>query len=146
VKAALRVVHSATTIARQQQAEQRRQREAELRAQEEEAAAAAASTRDRDRDPEEFSPGSAAGPYDDFAPTGESKHSGEHAAAGSKVRPGGNNNNASAAAVEKVEILPFQALGNREFMSRIVAETHAGMAAIEESDALKLEIKQLEVS
>jgi hypothetical protein len=146
------VVHSATTIARQQQAEQRRQREAELRVQEEEAAAAAASTRDRDRDPEDFSPGSAAGPYDDFAPTGESKHSGERAAAGSKARPGGNNNNASAAAaaaaaaVEKVEILPFQALGNREFMSRIVAETHAGMAAIEESDALKLEIKQLEVS
>lgn len=45
----------------------------------------------------------------------------------------------------RVEIHPFHALGDRELLSRIVAETHAGMAAIEDSDLVKQEIQHLEV-
>lgn len=45
----------------------------------------------------------------------------------------------------RIEIHPFHALGNRDFLSRVVAETHAGMAAIEDSDLLRQEVKQLEV-
>lgn len=45
----------------------------------------------------------------------------------------------------RVEIHPFHALGDRELLSRIVAEAHAGMAAIEDSDLVKQEIQHLEV-
>lgn len=47
--------------------------------------------------------------------------------------------------LKNVEILPFHALGSREFLARIVAETQAGLAAIEDSDNLRIEQQKLQV-
>lgn len=37
-----------------------------------------------------------------------------------------------------IEIMPFHALGSREFLAKLVADTYAGMTAMEDSDLLKL--------
>ena len=43
------------------------------------------------------------------------------------------------------DVAPFAVLGSREYLSKIVADAYAGMVTIEDSDDIKLEIAQLEV-
>jgi len=44
-----------------------------------------------------------------------------------------------------VDVAPFTVLGSREYLSKIVADVYAGLVTMEDSDAIKLEIAQLEV-
>lgn len=46
---------------------------------------------------------------------------------------------------KKVTFTPFHALGDRHVLSKLVAETHAGLAAMEEATMFREEINQLEV-
>jgi hypothetical protein len=55
------------------------------------------------------------------------------------------NENTPGEDVSSSDILPLQALGDKDFLAKIVTETQAGMASIEDSKLLKKEIKQLEV-
>jgi len=46
---------------------------------------------------------------------------------------------------QSVDVDPFTVLGSREYLSKIVADVYAGLVTMEDSDAIKLEIAQLEV-
>lgn len=144
IRAALRVIHSSTSMVRQQQAERLKRA-------------------DGDRDGED--PGIPEDVFGDTLRDGNGDFEGgvdESKLSDSRVglpsprkghggSPSKQNKTVRGGLTEaskklgRVEIHPFHALGNRDFLSRVVAETHAGMAAIEDSDLLRHEIKQLEV-
>lgn len=78
----------------------------------------------------------------------------QHIARGAEDRPnmadiaeegrgGGGGGGGGGDAVH--DIAPLHALGNRDFLARLVAETQAGLVAIEDSKLLKRQMKQLEV-
>lgn len=45
----------------------------------------------------------------------------------------------------RLALTPFHVLGDRDFLSKLVTDTHAGLAALEESLLLKDEVRQLQV-
>jgi hypothetical protein len=51
----------------------------------------------------------------------------------------------AASGQKKMPFTPFHALGDRHVLSKLVAETHAGFAAMEEAAMFREEINQLEV-
>ncbi len=59
-------------------------------------------------------------------------------------RSGGENKRTRRSAVD-IPASPFHLMGNRKYLSRLVAQTQAGIAAIEDSNSLKKEIEQLKV-
>jgi hypothetical protein len=57
-----------------------------------------------------------------------------------------SNSNSSSAPHRRVKFTPFHALGDRHVLSKLVADTHAGLTAMEEAAMYRDDINQLEVS
>jgi hypothetical protein len=136
IRAALRVIHSSTAMARQHLLEQKSE------------------TPDSGGDAVEDAYSDAQGDVSrssgEFEGMGESKRGDRNTSVLSsrsrRSSPAGKHKRtAPLKGLGRVEIHPFHALGDREFLARVVAETHAGMSAIEDSDSVKEEIKQLQV-
>lgn len=56
------------------------------------------------------------------------------------------NDSAESSVLEAEDVSPFQLLGSRDYLSKLVAETYNNMAVLEDAEDIKQEIKQLEVS
>jgi hypothetical protein len=139
VRAALRVVHSSTTLARERLLEERQNKEAA-----EGGEGYRETMADVSRSSGEFD-GSSESKRGDTS-LGHSRYSGDGSPSTHRSRAGGApRSGGGKGKLGKVEIHPFQALGDHAFLCRVVADMHAGIAAIEEADIVKDEMRQTEV-
>jgi predicted nucleic acid-binding Zn-ribbon protein len=143
VRAALRVVHSSTTLARERLLEERQNKEA-AEGGAGEGEGYRETMADVSRSSGEFD-GSSESKRGDSS-LGHSRYAGDASPSTHRSRAGGaHRGGGGKGKLGKVEIHPFQALGDHAFLCRVVADMHAGIAAIEEADVVKDEMRQTEV-
>jgi hypothetical protein len=143
VRAALRVVHSSTTLARERLLEERQHKEA-AEGGTQEGESYRETMADVSRSSGEFD-GSSESKRGDTS-LGHSRYAGDASPSTHRSRTDrANRGGGGKSKLGKVEIHPFQALGDHAFLCRVVADMHAGIAAIEEADVVKDEMRQTEV-